>query len=165
MARKSVCPTAARTICSVRLECCVYRVPETDTVPFAQRLCDDGLRPHRLDLSARTRAAIEARLRRHPSLAGPMRIPDEHPPYVERLVLAMGDAWLRGWAEDSLVLRLVGDDRDLAVLPYRGIVGCRRSGCLWATHEVNGVRLRFLPIGTLDSLARSGGRRAGRGQP
>jgi hypothetical protein len=137
---------------------CVYRIVETDTVPVAQRVCDEGLRPHRLELSAKTRASIEAKRRRNPLSAGPLRIPAHHPPYMERVVLAAGDGWLRGWSEDSLVLRLIGDDRDLAVLPHRGLIGCRRSGCLWATHEVAGVRIRFLPIRTLDSLAWAAGR-------
>ena len=142
---------------------CVYRITERDGIPAAARLCDDGLRPFRLELSGRTRANLEARRRRSPLAAAALRIPDAHPPYVERVVLPAGDAWLRGYAEDSLVLRLVGDDRDLAVLPYHGLIGCRRSGCLWTSIETDGVHVRFLATAALDSLARRA-RRVERGR-
>lgn len=144
---------------------CVYRVLETDSIPVTERLCDARLRPFRLELSPETRASLEGRRRRSPLAAGPLTIPRMHPFYVERVVLQTGDGWLRSWAEDSLVLRLINDERDLAVLPYRGLIGCRRNGCLWAFNELEGVRITFLPLAVLDSLARSGGRGADRGRP
>lgn len=144
---------------------CVYRVTVADSTPEAARVCDDRLRPYRLELSARTRAGLEARRRRTPAAAAVLRIPERHPPYVERVVLASGDAWLRGYSEDSLVLRLIGDDRDLAVLPYRGLLGCRRSGCLWSEIGTEGVWIRFLPRASLEALVPARAHAPGRPRP
>ena len=138
---------------------CVFEVTQTDAAaPTARRLCEPVLRLFRLELSAATRTSLEAARRRSPLAAGALRIPETHPPYVERVALPSGAAWLRGYSEDSLVLRAVGGNRDLAVLPYHGLLGCRRAGCLWADNSVvDGVRLRFLPMSALDSLARTAG--------
>ncbi|NJD11637.1 MAG: hypothetical protein FIB01_14785 [Gemmatimonadetes bacterium] len=131
---------------------CLYRITEPDGVPAAARRCDRDLRRFRLALSPRTRAGIEARRRRSPAAASALRVPAVHPPYVERVVLPSGAAWLRGYSEDSLVLRLVGDSRDLAVLPYQGLIGCRRQGCLWSELGTEGVQVRFIPIAALEAL-------------
>ena len=125
-------------------------------------MCANAVRPFRLELSERTRTAPEAGRRRNPHAAGALHIPATHPIYIERVVLSAGDAWLRGWSEDSLVIRQVGEERDLAVVPYHGLLGCRRSGCLWAAIGTEGVRVRFLPTAVLDSLARRADPRAHR---
>jgi len=133
---------------------CVYRITSTDSMPVAGRTCEDGQRPFRLELSERTRASLEERRRLSPLMADALRIPDRHPAYVERVVLAAGDAWLRSYSEDSLVLRLIGDERDVAVLPYRGLIGCRRLGCLWAVSSLDGASITLYRTTLLDSLAR-----------
>lgn len=130
---------------------CVQVVEEGEGVPRTRRICDSALRLHRLELSARTRERVEAARRRSPVAASALRLPPAHPPYAQLLVDGSGVALLRGWSEDSVVLRRFASQQDLAVLPRDGLVGCRRGGCLYARPAESGVTLVFHPASTLQS--------------
>jgi len=94
-------------------------------------------------------------------LAAALGVPATHSPYVQRIPLPAGDALLRGFAQDSVVVRLLGGAADAAVLPLTGLVGCRRVGCLYATSDVAGVRIGLIPAAVLDSLSRQAVAEAG----
>jgi len=140
---------------------CVYRIVEGDSLPRATRQCEQHWRPYRLDLDRATRAQLEANRRRSPMLAAALGVPATHSPYVQRIPLPAGDALLRGFAQDSVVVRLLGGAADAAVLPLTGLVGCRRVGCLYATSDVAGVRIGLIPAAVLDSLSRQAVAQAG----
>ena len=131
---------------------CVWRVDEPgapvviDPVPAAKRAC--GLQRTRfpLLLQPATRQALEGRPRGRSA-----RIPDMHAWYEERIP-GRTDLLLRGFHEDSLLLRPAAGSTDLAVLPH-GLRGCRTGGCLYAESLEQGVRLRLIPIAQLHALA------------
>lgn len=131
---------------------CVFVVDEAGGTPAARRECDSGMEAYSLELREETRRQIEGMRKRNPSLAGMFRVPDRNAMYAQALVIGQHVALVRGYSEDSLVLRRFGSQRDAAVLPRDGWTGCRRSGCLYADPEPGGTRLRFVPAPHLEAL-------------
>ena len=131
------------------LQRCIFMVTETDSVPIGHRTCDLALRTFPLRLRRETRAALERVASRNPMMARTAVVPDEHPPYSQPLMTAAGPVLLRGYSEDSLVLRSFGSEEDLAVLPLTGLVGCRREGCLVVKEHATGTLARLHRISDL----------------
>lgn len=134
---------------------CVTEVVEAGATPQVTRRCNDAMRAYRLDLSRATRATLERMRQRSPVLGRAVRIPAVHPYYTRPVVLGGSPALLRGFSEDSTVLRSFGATTDLAVLPFTGMVGCRRGVCLGVEDRTTGTRLRLYRIeGGTTSVAR-----------
>lgn len=122
---------------------CLTEVVEDAEPPRTVRHCSDAMRPHRLELSRETRASLERMQRRSPVLQRVIRIPDNHPYYTRALVLDGLPAVMRGYSEDSTVLRKFGSATDLAVLPITDMLGCRRGVCVGIEARTAGTRLRL----------------------
>jgi hypothetical protein len=86
------------------------------------------------------------------------RWPGALPYYHDLLGTGAGDVTLRIFSPDSAVLRVVapadGAGRDLLVVPYAGLVGCRAGGCLWRQRdEVEGMRIVLVTTEEIETLA------------
>jgi hypothetical protein len=133
---------------------CVMRVaesPDPGAVPSAARECgahtlygappDEG-----------TEAVLREQRRRRPGFAAAFTWPRHLPVYRTHVLAPSGDVMLRAFSADSLVLRAAGSGTDLLVAPWSGLVGCRRSGCLWASATPHGMDLVLLDSATMESL-------------
>ena len=122
---------------------CVTEVMEDAETPRTVRRCDPAMQPYRLDLARETRASLEQMRRRNPLLQQAIRIPDRHAYYTRALVVDGLSGVLRGYSEDSTVLRSFGSATDLAVLKVTDMLGCRRGVCVGVEDRTAGTRLRL----------------------
>jgi hypothetical protein len=104
-----------------------------------------------LRLRPATRRSLERRPRSPAS-----ELPKTHAWY-EQGIPGARDLLLRPFQEDSLVLRSVAGQEDLAVVPFRQLVGCRAGGCMYAASDEAGMHLRMISSARLQDAARGAG--------
>jgi hypothetical protein len=144
---------AGRLLFGVGLEPC-YAVLRPGLTP--SRACFAGTPRYRSEPPAQSGGGAPAP---RAGFDGPAwRWPRQLPYYHDLLATAAGDVTLRIFSPDSAVLRLVASDdavgRDLLVVPYAGLVGCRAGGCLWRQRdEVEGMRIVLVTAAEIQSLA------------
>jgi hypothetical protein len=91
--------------------------------------------------------------RRRTGLAGDW---PKHLPYqLDRTTVDGKPALLRPFANDSVVLQMLGTGQNILKAALTGFVACRQTGCMWAVHETEGMRLLWLPAARIDSIARA----------
>jgi hypothetical protein len=133
---------------------CVHQVAErgNNQRPATNEVC--GVAQVLFTFPASTR--LHARLREHrarrPEFAGAFTWPASAPVYDHLAVTELGDLMFRSFSIDSAVMRRIGTDEDLLVVPTDGFRGCTVGGCLWARPTMEGADVTILTAATLRAL-------------
>jgi hypothetical protein len=123
---------------------CIYEIRDAAPRPQVKQLCNLMAARYR----AAPPAALQERLRRErdrrPEVRHLLRWPDALPVYVGAVVAGEETVLVRPYSADSVVFELAPARRELLAAPLNGLVSCRRPGCLWGEHTMEGVRLTLL---------------------